>query len=62
MESRICIFLLTAACALLAGGCSSRALDKEAEADQARPVIDPEVARRDVKAPHIDTPAASIGR
>jgi outer membrane beta-barrel protein len=68
MESRIRIFLLrsgiaglAAVCAVLAGGCSSRALDKEAEADQARPVIEPQVERRDVRAPKIDTEDFEVG-
>ena len=68
MESRIRVFLLRLALAGLAmatlsvtAGCSSRALVKEAEADQARPVIDPVVARRDVKAPKIDTEDFEVG-
>jgi outer membrane beta-barrel protein len=59
MESRIRVFLLRLALAGLAlgltAGCSSRALDREAEADQARPVIDPQVERRDVKPPKIES-------
>ena len=65
MESRIRIFLLRLALAGLSvaitAGCASRALDQEAEADQARPVIEPEVERRDVKAPKIDTEDFEIG-
>ena len=45
----------------MTAGCGSRALDKEAEADQAKPVIEPEVERRDVKAPKIDTEDFELG-
>jgi len=68
MESRIRIFLLRLALAGLSTavmtvtvGCGTRALDKEAEADQAKPVIEPEVVRRDVKAPKIDTEDFELG-
>jgi outer membrane beta-barrel protein len=65
MESRIRVFLLRLALGGLSlavtAGCASRALDEEAAADQARPVIEPEVARRDVKAPEIDTEDFEIG-
>lgn len=59
MESRIRVFLLRPAllglAMAMASGCASRALDQEAEADQVRPVIDPQVERRDVRPPKIDT-------
>lgn len=59
MENRIRVFLLRTALAglVLAGlaGCAGSTLDREAEADQVRPVIDPQVQRRDVRAPKIDT-------
>jgi outer membrane beta-barrel protein len=45
----------------MVAGCGSRGLDKEAEADQARPVIEPQVERRDVRAPTIDTEDFEIG-
>ncbi len=65
MESRIRVFLLRLALAGVAAaavcGCASRALDAEAEADQARAVIEPEVERRDVKAPKIDTEDFEVG-
>ncbi len=68
MESRIRIFLLRLALAGLAAastalvtGCGSRSFDKEAAADQQKPVIEPEVARRDVKAPKIDTEDFELG-
>ena len=68
MESRIRIFLLRLGLAGLAlvlaaasGGCSRHALDKEAEADQAKPVIEPVVARRDVKAPKIRSEDFEVG-
>lgn len=65
MESRIRVFLLRSALACLvlasAAGCSSRSLDKEAAADQARPVIEPEVTRRDVAQPKIDTEDFEVG-
>jgi outer membrane beta-barrel protein len=65
MESRIRIFLLRLALAVAAGtlvsGCASRSLDAEADADQARPVIEPEVERRDVKAPEIDSEDFEVG-
>jgi len=65
MESGIRIFLLRvgalALCATLATGCGSRALDREAEADQARPVIDPDVERREVAPPKIDTEDFEVG-
>lgn len=59
MESRIRVLLLRVAVAALAGtlvtACGSRGLDREAEADRERPVIDPDVERREVAAPEIDT-------
>lgn len=59
MESRIRVFLLrlvlAGAALMLTAGCASRALDAEAEADRSRPVIEPQVERRDVAAPEIDT-------
>jgi outer membrane beta-barrel protein len=65
MESRIRVFLLRLAVACLGAlalaGCGSRALDREAEADQARPVVDPEVERRDVSRPKIDTEDFEVG-
>lgn len=65
MESRIRLFLLRLALAGLAvaagAGCSSRALDKEAEADQARPVIEPRVERREIKQAKIDTEDFEVG-
>lgn len=65
MESRIRVFLLrglaAGLCALVTAGCASRAVDAEAEADRTRPVIEPEVERRDVKAPRIDTEDFEIG-
>jgi len=65
MESGIRIFLLRASVAALAltavAGCSSRVLDAEAEADRERPVIEPEVARRDVRAPEIDREDFEVG-
>ncbi len=65
MESRIRVFLLRLVVAglgaALAGGCASRAMDAEAEADRARPVIEPEVERRDARAPEIDTEDFELG-
>ncbi len=65
MESRIRIFLLRLALAGLSvavtAGCASRSLDEEAQADEVRPVIDPVVERRDVKAPKIDTEDFEVG-
>jgi outer membrane beta-barrel protein len=65
MESRNRLFLLRAALAAAAlgalAGCGSRALDTEAEADKAEPVIDPQVERRDVAAPKIDTEDFEVG-
>jgi outer membrane beta-barrel protein len=65
MESRIRVLFLRLAPPLLCGvalsGCASRGLDAEAEADQARPVIQPDVERRDVKAPEIDSEDFEIG-
>ena len=65
MESRIRLFLLRLALAGLSvaitAGCASRTLDEEAEGDQARPVIEPEVERRDVKPPQIDTEDFEVG-
>jgi outer membrane beta-barrel protein len=65
MESRIRVFLLrliVASCGLaVVAGCASRPIDAEAEADRARPVIDPQVERRDVKAPRIDTEDFEVG-
>lgn len=65
MESRIRIFLLRSAAAVLVlvtvAGCASRGLEEEAAADQARPVIDPQVERRDVAPPDIDTEDFEVG-
>jgi outer membrane beta-barrel protein len=65
MESRIRVLLLRAAVAALAGtlvaACGSRGLDREAEADRERPVIDPDVERREVKEPEIDTEDFEVG-
>lgn len=65
MESRIRIFLLRPALAGLAlataCGCASRAPQDEAAADQARPVIDAAVERRDVAPPEIDTEDFEVG-
>ena len=59
MESRIRVFLLRLAllgmAAAGAAGCASKSLDREAEADQARPVIDPQVERREFRRPKVDT-------
>jgi outer membrane beta-barrel protein len=65
MESRIRVLLLRAAVAALAGtlvaACGSRGLDREAEADRERPVIDPDVERREVEEPEIDTEDFEVG-
>lgn len=65
MESRIRVFLLRLAllgmAAAGAAGCASKSLDREAEADQARPVIDPQVERRDVSRPKVDTEDFEVG-
>jgi outer membrane beta-barrel protein len=65
MESRNRVFLLRLALAgtvlLLTAGCASRSLDTEAEADKARPVVDPQVERRDVRPPQIDTEDFEVG-
>lgn len=65
MESRIRVFLLRLALLGMAvagaAGCASKSLDREAEADQARPVIDPQVERRDVSRPKVDTEDFEVG-
>jgi outer membrane beta-barrel protein len=45
----------------LVAACGSRGLDREAEADRERPVIDPDVERREVREPEIDTEDFEVG-
>lgn len=63
MESRICIFLLSAAPALLAAallaGCAGR--DVRSGGDETDAVVQPEVSRRAVKPAKIDTEDFEIG-
>jgi outer membrane beta-barrel protein len=66
MESRIRIFLLRGvlvALGLVAGtACSSRAaIEQDVSADLAQPVIEPEVARREIAEPKIDTEDFELG-
>jgi outer membrane beta-barrel protein len=64
MESWVRIFLLKALCAVLvvaaAGGCT-RNLASEAEKDQAKPVVEPKVERREIKTPKIESSDFEIG-
>jgi outer membrane beta-barrel protein len=52
---------MAALLAVTLAGCGNRGLEKEAEADQARPVIEPKVERREVKTPKFDTEDWEIG-
>lgn len=65
MESRVFGFLLRALPALLlaaaATGCSGGLFERGAEADRVQPVIDPQVERREVSAPKIDTENFEVG-
>jgi outer membrane beta-barrel protein len=64
MESRILVFLLRpllpVVFLMLLAGCS-RGVAVDAGADPSRPVISPEVARRDVAEPQIDTEDFELG-
>jgi outer membrane beta-barrel protein len=64
MESRLRIFLLKLAFAALvvatAAGCS-RNLAAEADKDQAKPVVEPKVERREIKTPKIRSSDFEIG-
>jgi outer membrane beta-barrel protein len=53
--------VLVAAVIVLGAGCSSRPVAPDPQADAARPVIDPQVERRDVKAPKIDSEDFEVG-
>ena len=65
MESRIRIFLLRGALVALglvaAAGCSRATLEPEVQADLVQPVIEPQVMRRDVAEPKIDTEDFELG-
>lgn len=58
MESRILVFLLSLA---LIGGCSRARLSEQVEEASRPPVVEPEVERREIKAPEIDTEDFEIG-